>query len=156
MKVRRLRRRSLLHDLIGQGVRITPQRRAIIETLQEAQSHLDAAALLDRARRRDVAVNRATVYRTIELLKKRRLIDELDLMHLEGEKHFYEAKTLGEHLHLACLECGAIIEYKSPALEALKAQISKHCDFEIGVTRLEVGGRCRQCRDAKTNPRNAS
>ena len=34
------------------------------------------------------------MYRTIELLKKLWLIDELDLMHLHGEKHYYEVKTL--------------------------------------------------------------
>ena len=86
-------RRSLLDELISKGVRLTRQRRALIEVIQEAREHLDAGSLLELARKREPNLDRATVYRTIELLKKLRLVDELDLMHLEGEKHYYEVKT---------------------------------------------------------------
>ena len=127
------------------GVRITGQRRVLLETIQEADRHLDAATLLSLAQMRDRQTNRATVYRTIELLKKLRLIDELDLMHLNGEKHFYEAKTNVDHIHLACFECGRIEEFASPLFERLKAEISRQKGFHIRVTRLEVGGRCSKC-----------
>ena len=73
----------------------------------------DAAALLRIARQQDPAIDRATVYRTIALLKNRGLIDELDLMHIEGEKHYYEAKTSRDHCHMACFRCGAVMEYAS-------------------------------------------
>ena len=127
------------------GVRITGQRKILPETIQEADRHLDAATLLALARKRDRQINRATVYRTIELLKKLRLIDELDLMHLNGEKHFYEAKTYVDHVHLACFECGRIEEFTSPLFERLKAEISRLKGFHIRVVRLEVGGRCSKC-----------
>jgi len=65
-------------------VRLTSQRRAVISVIQEATSHLDGGALLALARKREPSIDRATVYRTTELLKKLRLIDELDLMHFEG------------------------------------------------------------------------
>src|SRR5579871_6408540 len=119
-----LERRSLIEELNAKGVRLTAQRRALIEVIQEAKEHLDAASLLALARQREPGIDRATVYRTIELLKKLRLIDELDLMHLEGEKHYYEAKTNIDHVHLACFECGRIEEYTSPMFERLKAEIS--------------------------------
>jgi len=138
-------RRSLLQELTLRGIRITGQRKILIETIQAADRHLDAATLLELARQRDKEINRATVYRTIELLKKLRLIDELDLMHLNGEKHFYEVKTEIDHIHLACFECGKIEEFTTPLFEELKAQISQQKGFHIRVTRLEVGGRCRQC-----------
>ena len=51
--------------------------------------------------KRDAQIDRATVYRTLKLLKKLRLIDELDLMHSLVRKHFYEAKTTADHVHLA-------------------------------------------------------
>ena len=86
-------RRSLFDELGSRGIRLTAQRRALVEAIQEAKEHLDAGSLLELARRREPNINRATVYRTIELLKKLRLIDEFDLMHLEGEKHYYEVKT---------------------------------------------------------------
>jgi Fur family ferric uptake transcriptional regulator len=140
-----LERRALLEEVVSKGIRLTAQRRALIEVMQEAREHLDAASLLQLARRREPNIDRATVYRTLELLKKLRLIDELDLMHLYGEKHYYEAKTERNHAHLACFRCGRIEEYASPLLERLKAEISKQAGFAIKVTRLEVGGNCRAC-----------
>ena len=63
-------------------------------TSQDAEEHVDAAALLELARRRDPQINRATAYRTLSVLKKLRLIDELDLMHLQGEKQYFEPRTV--------------------------------------------------------------
>lgn len=138
-------RRELLSEVEARGIRLTAQRRALIETIQEATTHLDAASLLNLARERDPNIDRATVYRTIELLKRLGMIDELDLMHLSGEKHYYEVKTRKDHLHLACFECGEIVEFTSPTFERLKQEISATNDFEIQVIRLEVGGLCRAC-----------
>jgi Fur family transcriptional regulator, ferric uptake regulator len=140
-----LKRYDLLNQVEAQGIRLTAQRRALIETIQEATSHLDAATLLSLARKRDPKIDRATVYRTIELLKRLGLIDELDLMHLEGEKHYYEVKTRKDHLHLACFQCGSIEEFSSPAFERLKREIGAKNDFDIQVIRLEVGGLCKRC-----------
>ncbi len=106
---------------------------------------MDVATLLEQAKKRDSQIDRATVYRTVELLKKLRLIDELDLMHLNGEKHFYEAKTTVDHVHLACFQCGRIEEFTSPLFERLKAEISTQNTFQIRVIRLEVGGLCGEC-----------
>src|SRR5437588_4447829 len=117
--------RELLKELSAKGFRITKQRRALIETIETAEEHLDATKLLNLARRKDPDIDRATVYRTLELLKKLGLIDELDLMHLEGEKHYYEARPDLDHLHLVCLKCGTIIEYTSPAFEELKLEMAR-------------------------------
>lgn len=136
---------SLLDELTARGVRITSQRRALVEVIQEAREHLDVAALLEQARRREPGVNRATVYRTVELLKKMGLIEELDLMHLNGEKHYYEARSRGNHIHLACFECGRIEEFATPLFDLLKWNIGTETGFEARITRLEVGGRCRTC-----------
>jgi Fur family ferric uptake transcriptional regulator len=134
-----------LNQVEARGVRLTAQRRALIETIQEATTHLDAASLLKQAQELDPKINRATVYRTIELLKKLGMIDELDLMHLNGEKHYYEVKTQEDHLHLACFECGRILEFATPAFERLKQEIAAANQFDIQVVRLEVGGLCGAC-----------
>jgi Fur family ferric uptake transcriptional regulator len=141
----RLERRSLLEELVSRGVRVTAQRRALIEVIQEASEHLDAGTLLELARRRTSGVDRATVYRTIDLLKNLRLIDELDLMHLEGEKHYYEASTKHDHIHMACFRCGRIEEFSSPVFERLKTEITAETGFQIRVIRVEAGGYCRDC-----------
>ena len=138
-------RRSLLDELAAKGIRLTSQRRVLIEIIQKADRHLDAATLLSLAKEQDSGVDRATVYRTLDLLKKHRLIDELDWMHLKGEKHYYEVKTRREHVHLACFECGQIDEFASALLDKLKQEIARHRGFEVRVSRLELGGRCRAC-----------
>jgi Fur family transcriptional regulator, ferric uptake regulator len=141
-------RPSLMNELVARRIRITAQRRLLVQIIQDSPRHLDAAKLLEIAKQRDGEIDRSTVYRTIGLLKEQGLIDELDLMHLEGEKHYYEAKTNRDHCHLACFRCGAIIEYASPAFEKLKDEMAKRGDFTIRVVRLEAGGFCKRCRKA--------
>jgi Fur family ferric uptake transcriptional regulator len=141
-------RPSLMKELALQGLRMTAQRRLLVGILQDARRHLDAAKLLELARKQDPDIDRATVYRTLALLKNRGLIDELDLMHLEGEKHFYEAKTNRDHCHMACFRCGAIMEFTSASFEKLKKEMAGQSSFQISVARLEVGGYCKDCRKA--------
>jgi len=141
-------RRSLMEELVARGVRITEQRRLLVGIIQDSPRHLDAASLLEIAKKQDPGIDRATVYRTIALLKHRGLIDELDLMHIEGEKHYYEVKTSSDHCHMACFECGAIMEYASSSFEKLKREIAKESRFQIRVVRLEIGGSCERCRKA--------
>ena len=135
-----------MKQLAARGVRITAQRRLLVDIIQDSPRHLDAAGLLEMARKRDAEIDRATVYRTIALLKGHGLIDELDLMHIQGEKHYYEAKTSRDHCHMACFRCGAIMEYVSSSFEKLKAEMAAQSGFQIRVVRLEVGGVCRRCR----------
>jgi len=77
-------------ELMSRGLHMTRQRRTILSVVETAKQHLDAAQILRRARELDPGVDGVTVYRTLNLLKRYRLVDELDLMHLEGGKHFYE------------------------------------------------------------------
>ena len=139
-------RPSLMKELGARGVRMTAQRRLLIGIIQDSPRHLDAATLLAIARKQGADIDRATVYRTIALLKERGLIDELDLMHIEGEKHYYEAKTNRDHCHMACLRCGAIMEYASSSFEKLKEEMATQSGFQIRVVRLEAGGLCKRCR----------
>jgi Fur family ferric uptake transcriptional regulator len=138
-------RLSLVEEFSAKGLRLTAQRRAVLEVIETAEEHLDAASLLKLARQKDAAIDRATVYRTLELLKKLRLVDELDLMHLNGEKHYYELRTGRDHIHLACFQCGKIEEFGSPLFERLKQEIARERGFHVNVVRMEVGGRCINC-----------
>lgn len=143
-------RPSLMKELAARGIRMTLQRRLLVGIIQDSPRHLDVATLLEIARKQDAAIDRATVYRTIALLKEHGLIDELDLMHIEGEKHYYEAKTSRDHCHMACFRCGAIMEYVSPSFDKLKKEMVQQSGFQIRVVRLEVGGICKQCHKTKT------
>ena len=132
-------------SLRERGVRLTRQRRILLDLIDHSGLHLDAESLYQLAKEKDPKLNRVTVYRSLKLFKEGGLVDELDLMHLNGEKHFYEAKTNIDHMHLACFQCGRIEEFTSPLFERLKAEISRQKGFRIRVTRLEIGGRCSQC-----------
>lgn len=140
----------LIDELSRRGVRITAQRRAVLEAMEQAAEHLDAAELLARASRRAPGLDRATVYRTIDLLKRLGLVDELDLMHVEGEKHYYEIRPDKEHAHATCVECGRVVEFDSPQLEQIRKEVSYRLAFEVQVARLEIGGRCAACRAGRT------
>jgi Fur family transcriptional regulator, ferric uptake regulator len=132
--------------LAQRGIRLTYQRRAILGVLETARKHLDAAQILRRAQKLDASVDRSTVYRTLALLKRHGLIDELDLLHMEGEGHYYERKMSRDHIHMACLRCGKITEFVSELFDSLKAQMEQDCSFRISVARLEIGGYCADCR----------
>ncbi len=126
--------------LTSRGLRLTHQRRTILSVVETAKQHLDAAQILRHARHLDPGIDKVTVYRTLKLLKRHGLIDELDLMHMQGEKHFYERRPQRDHIHMACLRCDLF--------DRLKGQIQRECRFHIVVSRLEVGGYCSNCRTA--------
>jgi Fur family ferric uptake transcriptional regulator len=128
------------------GVRLTRQRKVLLEVMDNAERHLDAGAILERAQKLDSRVHRVTVYRTLDLLKRNGLIDELDLLHLRGDQHFYESHGTRDHIHVACLKCGKVREFESALYEKLKNQIAKDCGIEVTLSRMEVGGYCENCR----------
>src|SRR3984885_1546303 len=136
----------LQRELAAKGIRLTRQRRVLVQVIENARRHLDADEILERAQKIDSNITRVTVYRTIDLLKRHRLIDELDLLHLRGDRHYYESHGPRDHIHVACLRCGKVREFESELYEALKKQISKDCGIDITVTRTEVGGICDECR----------
>jgi Fur family ferric uptake transcriptional regulator len=139
-------RGTLAKSLEGKGIRLTRQRRVILQVMDSAERHLDAGEILDRAQRIDSRVHRVTIYRTLDLLKKHGLIDELDLLHLRGDQHYYESHGPRDHIHVACLGCGKVREFESRLYEQLKSQIERDCGIKISVTRTEVGGYCEACR----------
>jgi len=143
----RVSRRPLEQELISRGVRMTAQRRLLVEIIQSAEGHIDALDLWERARKQDLTLNKVTVYRTLALLKKHGLVDELDLLHLQGGRHYYEARTMRDHIHLACLKCGRIQEFESSLFEKLKGQIERERRFRIQVVRVEAGGLCDRCQE---------
>ena len=137
--------------LTSRGLRLTHQRRTILSVVETAKQHLDATEILRQARQIDPGIDRVTVYRTLNLLKRHRLVDELDLMHMQGEKHYYERRPQRDHIHMACLRCGKIIEVESELFDRLKAQIQRDSKFQIVVSRLEIGGHCSECRPRPAN-----
>jgi Fur family transcriptional regulator, ferric uptake regulator len=136
----------LQRELGARRIRLTRQRRVVLQVMEGAPQHLDAGEILELAQKIDPDITRVTVYRTLELLKQHGLIDELDLLHLRGHRHFYESHGPRDHIHVACIRCGKVREFESELYEDLKRQISRDCDLEITISRTEVGGLCGNCR----------
>jgi Fur family ferric uptake transcriptional regulator len=135
-----------LQQAVGKrGIRLTRQRRVILQVMDDAEQHLDVDQILERAQKMDAGVALVTVYRTIELLKKHGLIDELDLLHLRGDRHYYETHGPRDHIHVACLRCGKVREFESRLYEQLKQQIARDFHMKVTVSRTEVGGYCTDC-----------
>ncbi len=137
---------SGIRDSLKQrGVRLTRQRQILLDLIDQSGQHLDAEQLFKLAREKDPKLNRVTVYRTLKLLKAGGLVDELDLMHHEGDQHYYETRLKQEHAHVICLRCGKIEEFFGDLLQKMREQIESHFGFEIVLARTEVGGYCSHC-----------
>lgn len=132
-----------------QGLRLTRQRRILLDLIDKTGQHLDAERLYQMAKEKDPKLNRVTVYRTLKLLKEGGLVDELDLMHHAGEQHYYETRRKQEHAHIICLGCGKVEEFFGEPLQRLRKQIESHFGFQIVLARTEVGGYCSHCQSLR-------
>ena len=132
-------------SLKERGVRLTRQRQILLDLIDKSGQHLDAERLYLMAKEKDPKLNRVTVYRTLKMLKAGGLVDELDLMHIGGDQHFYETRMKQEHAHIICLRCGKVEEFFGEPLQKLRKQIEQHFGFEVLLARTEVGGYCSHC-----------
>ncbi len=142
---------KLQRELRSRRVRLTRQRRVVVQVMESAPRHMDANEIFELAHQIDLNITRVTVYRTLDMLKSHGLIDELDLLHLRGHRHYYESHGPRDHIHVACIRCGKVREFESELYEQLMEQIARDCGLEISIARTEVGGLCADCR-AKGQP----
>jgi len=136
---------SIQGSLKERGVRLTRQRRILLELIDKTGAHLDAERLYQFAKEKDPKLNRVTVYRTLKMLKSSGLVDELDLMHYGGDQHYYETRVKQEHAHVICLRCGKVEEFYGDAFQKLRRQIENHFGFHVLIARTEIGGYCAHC-----------
>lgn len=128
-----------------QGLRLTKQRRLIFSILESAKTHLNAKEILELAQQREPSIDQVTIYRNLALLKKMGVVDELDLLHLQGDQHYYEARQTRAHSHVACLGCEKVFEFYTPAMKEIDRELNKECGFVVSFSRIEIGGYCSDC-----------
>jgi len=125
------------------GKRVTPQRALIMEIIRQGKGHLDADEIYRRAREKEPRLSLSTVYRTLQMLKRLDLVEEL---HFDDNHHHYEVKPSAEHHHLVCLDCGRVIEFNYPLSLYLKENVPEVRDFDITEAEVRITGYCAKCR----------
>ena len=123
---------------------VTPQRRLLLSIMREAGRHLDAKEVYRRASERDPNISLATVYRNLRVFEKQGLINE---RHLGQARCYYEMKRLGEHQHLVCEACGQVIEFESPLIRKLIAEVQRKNNFSVTKVELYLEGHCHKCKE---------
>ena len=139
--------------LRDQGLPVTQQREAVAQVVFSSTGHLSVDDIERRLRDGGDRIGKATIYRTLDLLVKSKLVDEHDFG--EGFKR-YEHRLSREpvHEHLICLECGSVIEFRSDEIQRVEERIAAEHGFRTTRHRLEIYGLCRSCQDAGAEVRD--
>src|SRR5690606_17666817 len=87
------------------GYRLTPQRQMILDVLQEAGGHCTPEDVYQRVQSKSSAINRTTVYRTLEFLVRLGLVSTA---HVQGNQVIYELASEQPHHHLVCQACDKV------------------------------------------------
>jgi len=136
---------EILKGLRTQGFRLTQSRMKIVHFILEQKGHWTIQDLAERARKRMPRISIATLYRTVALLHKQKLLTE----NLFGDSASrYEVAPLHHHDHLRCMDCGEIFEFENDRIEKLQDQVAKSMGFDLVDHRMELYGRCqiKNCR----------
>jgi len=126
---------------------VTTQRRLLLNVMQEAETHLDAKELYRRASEKNASISLATVYRNLRLFQEQGLIDERHLGQMRCS--CYEMKRSGEHQHLVCRGCGQVIDFESPLIRKLVAEVQRKNNFSVTRVELYLEGYCHKCKEEK-------
>jgi Fur family ferric uptake transcriptional regulator len=131
------------------GASLTKPRKIVFDLLsgQEAQT---LQVLISRAKK---SVDRATIYRTIELFEKLGIVNRLNV----GWKYKVELSDVfnDHHHHMHCTSCGGVfVMPENPMLETMIDTVAKKSDFSPSSHQLEVYGLCPNCIGGDTRATN--
>jgi Fur family transcriptional regulator, ferric uptake regulator len=126
------------------GLRMTPQRRAIVAEIMRTQGHISPTALARRVQVDMPGVNASTIYRTLATLEE---VGVLAHAHLETGAEYHRTEEAG-HIHLSCSNCGAEDDLSIDEARAVVELIQNHHGFEPDLTHFAISGLCADCRKA--------
>ena len=136
---------SIIGQLKEKGLKMTPQRLAIIEVLIEQKDlHPGARLVYKEAKKKKKSLSLSTTYATLNELSRHGIIKTLQFDEMENR---YEG-NLEEHINLICERCKKILDYKVP-IAVDQRKLVKKTSFSITGSRLEYYGYCRECREDK-------
>lgn len=130
--------------------RYTDQQRDMVRYIFSQHNHFDADRLIDDMKKAGFKVSRATVYRTLAKLVDAGLLRRLEL----GPRMFYEHDYgYPQHEHLQCEQCGKMIEFQNPAIEAAMREVCRQHLFNASGHTFIIRGTCADCNRARVNKR---
>ena len=136
--------KPMLASLQQQGFRLTSQRALILEDLFHNPGHRTVEDIFQRVSARLPGLNRATIYRTLELLREVNLVAASPGP--EGVTQFEFVRTDGDlHHHLVCRRCGVQIDLGAEPVEQLKSAILHSQGFHAALDHLHIRGLCAAC-----------
>lgn len=141
--------------LSAENLRVTNQRLAIFDAAFALTEHFTAEQLLERARRIDDSVSRATVYRTLPIMTESGLLREVDIG--SGEKFYLPNREGGEQqvAQVVCVDCDRIFEISAPFMSWYGSTVSSKLGLTPISQRLQVSAQCDSYRSTGTCPRRA-
>ena len=131
--------------LQSRGMRLTQQRRALIEVIFRQHDHFDADSLVEELRQdksSSMKASPSTVYRTLKELVEAGLLRR---MHLKGRAVYEHDYGYPQHDHLHCEKCDKLIEFQSEELKALRQAVAAEHNFRVKGHRLIISGVCEAC-----------
>jgi len=130
-------------QLRSRGLRWTPQRRRILEVLEETDGHITGSELVDRCRALDPMTTPSTVYRTLRVLEDLGVVQH---GHGAEGREEYHVRPAELHGHLHCERCGSSWEIPREDAAATVRSFRRRHDFEIDLSHLTIVGICAACR----------
>ncbi|MEM2320713.1 MAG: Fur family transcriptional regulator [Candidatus Bathyarchaeia archaeon] len=129
------------------GVRVTPQRLAICEVILSSKEHPTADQIYEEVKKKYPAISLATVYQTSHLLSKIGLVWKVEFS--DGISRFDPDPSL--HIHVVCLKCRKVEDYRSESVNRLWAELVKELGFKPLGQRIDIYTYCKECSAAKHN-----
>lgn len=144
-QINAMMRQTALRKLKEKGLKITPQRLAVIEALAATRDlHPGAGAVYREAKKRHGNLSLSTTYAALKELSAHGIIKTLQFDTAENR---YEVNN-DEHVNLICNDCGKIFDYEV-STPADPGEVEKRTGFSVAGTRLEYYGYCKECRKRK-------
>lgn len=139
--------KELADILRNKGLKVTPQRLAIFQTLEGDRKHPSAEMIYNVLKKSFPSMSLATVYKTLDSFKKSNLIQELSV---GGDSFRYDAITCS-HPHFFCIECKEVTDLNVDinVSSIIKNQLSDKIDCEILYEKLYFYGHCSYCKSRK-------
>jgi Fe2+ or Zn2+ uptake regulation protein len=131
-------------QLHAKGLRMTPQRMAILHVLRQAGGHMSPTQVYRLACKETPRLTEPTVYRTLEHLAAKRLVLAA---HVGNGKFVYEL-TAGNHHHLICRDCRSEIEIDHAPLDRLYHQLESSTGYKLDSNHVTLFGLCPDCQKA--------